>query len=293
MLGLGWRGVKRGGRAAACRSSRYSPEPFRLARQESRVPRPVAPHPPLPEYYGDEAARPTWVRGIFDRTAADYDRIEALMSGGSGAWYRGEALARAGLARGIAARRLRARASLRACTCSTSRAAPGWSPPRRVIAWAARVRWWRWTPASACSPRGAIWKASCAWAARPSACRSPTRASTSRAWASRCATSPISPRCSASSGACCDPAGACACWRSPARAVASRPRRWAPTCAAARLFGRQAETATLMRYYWDTIAACVPPETVLEALRAAGFAEVDRRVELGIFSEYRARRPAA
>jgi demethylmenaquinone methyltransferase/2-methoxy-6-polyprenyl-1,4-benzoquinol methylase len=48
-----------------------------------------------------------------------------------------------------------------------------------------------------------------------------------------------------------------------------------------------------MRYYWDTIAACVPPETVLEALRAAGFAEVDRRVELGIFSEYRARRPAA
>ncbi len=65
------------------------------------VPRPVAPHPPLPEYYGAEAARPAWVRGVFDRTAADYDRIESFMSAGSGAWYRGEALARAGLGAGM------------------------------------------------------------------------------------------------------------------------------------------------------------------------------------------------
>jgi demethylmenaquinone methyltransferase/2-methoxy-6-polyprenyl-1,4-benzoquinol methylase len=61
----------------------------------------------------------------------------------------------------------------------------------------------------------------------------------------------------------------------------------------ARVVGRRAETATLMRYYWDTIDACVPPASIVAALHEAGFADVDRRVELGIFSEYRARRPAS
>lgn len=44
----------------------------------------------------------------------------------------------------------------------------------------------------------------------------------------------------------------------------------------------------LMEYYWDTIEACVPPATITSALAEAGFAESDRHVELGIFSEYRA-----
>lgn len=44
----------------------------------------------------------------------------------------------------------------------------------------------------------------------------------------------------------------------------------------------------LMEYYWDTIEACVPPETIVSALAEAGFEECDRHVELGIFSEYRA-----
>ena len=47
----------------------------------------------------------------------------------------------------------------------------------------------------------------------------------------------------------------------------------------------------LMRYHWDTIAACVPPVSIMQALRAAGFVDVDRFVELGVFSEYRARKP--
>jgi len=46
-----------------------------------------------------------------------------------------------------------------------------------------------------------------------------------------------------------------------------------------------------MRYYWDTIEACASPRVILEALSAAGFVEVNRRVELGVFSEYRARKP--
>jgi demethylmenaquinone methyltransferase / 2-methoxy-6-polyprenyl-1,4-benzoquinol methylase len=57
---------------------------------------------------------------------------------------------------------------------------------------------------------------------------------------------------------------------------------------AATLLGRQQASARLWRYYWDTIAACIAPEAVLAALRAAGFDNVARHVELGIFSEYTA-----
>ena len=35
-----------------------------------------APHEPLTSYYSDEPARRLWLRGIFDRTASDYDAIE-------------------------------------------------------------------------------------------------------------------------------------------------------------------------------------------------------------------------
>lgn len=44
----------------------------------------------------------------------------------------------------------------------------------------------------------------------------------------------------------------------------------------------------MMVYYWETIDACVPPADILEAINAAGFKEVKRRVQLGIFSEYQA-----
>src|SRR5262249_30606237 len=61
----------------------------------------------------------------------------------------------------------------------------------------------------------------------------------------------------------------------------------------ARLVARQRGTSLLWRYYWDTIQACVPPEAVMQALRAAGFTQVKREVQLGIFSEYTAVKPVA
>jgi demethylmenaquinone methyltransferase/2-methoxy-6-polyprenyl-1,4-benzoquinol methylase len=61
--------------------------------------------------------------------------------------------------------------------------------------------------------------------------------------------------------------------------------------AMARLVARHSEMPELMRYYWDTIEACIPPQMVIEGIRAAGFIEVARHVELGIFSEYYARKP--
>jgi len=57
----------------------------------------------------------------------------------------------------------------------------------------------------------------------------------------------------------------------------------------ARLVARDPDTPRLYRYYWDTIEACAPPSRVLATLAAAGFASVERFVQLGIFSEYRAR----
>jgi len=59
-----------------------------------------------------------------------------------------------------------------------------------------------------------------------------------------------------------------------------------------RLITRSAQAELLMRYYWDTIAECVPPETILEVLRASGFVGVDRRVRAGVFSEYVGVKPA-
>ena len=53
-----------------------------------------------------------------------------------------------------------------------------------------------------------------------------------------------------------------------------------------------ANAAELMRFYWDTIARCVPPETVLASLGRAGFVAPDRVVAHGIFSEYTATRRA-
>jgi demethylmenaquinone methyltransferase/2-methoxy-6-polyprenyl-1,4-benzoquinol methylase len=59
----------------------------------------------------------------------------------------------------------------------------------------------------------------------------------------------------------------------------------------ARLVGRSAEMPHQMRYNRDTNDSCVPPVTVQARLRAAGFTDIERHVEAGIFSEYRARKP--
>ena len=56
---------------------------------------------------------------------------------------------------------------------------------------------------------------------------------------------------------------------------------------------RSLHSETLMRYYWDTIDQCVRPETILASLRAAGFTDVRRDISFGIFSEYTGRKPVS
>jgi demethylmenaquinone methyltransferase/2-methoxy-6-polyprenyl-1,4-benzoquinol methylase len=55
---------------------------------------------------------------------------------------------------------------------------------------------------------------------------------------------------------------------------------------------RSTDAARLMRFYWDTIVQCVPPEAVLASLRRAGLVAAERTLIHGIFNEYTAMRGA-
>ena len=109
------------------------------------------------------------------------------------------------------------------------------------------------------------------------------------------ATSAISTWHLSSSSGCYSRAADCASLRSRRERAVSRAllkaylRGFIPIVAT--LVSRHRDMAQLMRYYWDTIAACVPPATIMKSLQAAGFIDVDRRVSLGVFSEYRANKP--
>lgn len=52
-----------------------------------------------------------------------------------------------------------------------------------------------------------------------------------------------------------------------------------------------ARLTVLTQYYWDTIAECVEPETIIDVMRRSGFAGVERRVRGGMLSEYVAVKP--
>lgn len=59
-----------------------------------------------------------------------------------------------------------------------------------------------------------------------------------------------------------------------------------------RLFTRSRDAQKMMVYFWETMDACVRPETVLNALGNAGFSDVRRTSMLRLFSEYAATKPA-
>jgi demethylmenaquinone methyltransferase/2-methoxy-6-polyprenyl-1,4-benzoquinol methylase len=54
------------------------------------------------------------------------------------------------------------------------------------------------------------------------------------------------------------------------------------------LFTRSRDAREMMVYFWETMDACVPPSSVLDALRDAGFTQVKRAGLMGLFSEYSA-----
>ncbi|MGB5833494.1 MAG: class I SAM-dependent methyltransferase, partial [Thiohalocapsa sp.] len=53
------------------------------------------------------------------------------------------------------------------------------------------------------------------------------------------------------------------------------------------------DSRRLMRYYWDTVDQCLPPDLVMAAIANAGFTDVRRTVRLSLLNEYGARLPEA
>ena len=248
--------------------------------------KPVAPadvpHAPLRSYYGQDQQRCAWVVDLFDRTALDYERIESLMAMGSGSWYRRRALSSAGMQSGMqvidvgTGTGLVARAAAR--LVGPAGGVLGVDPSAAMLANARIVA----------GVRLAVGRAESIPAPDASAdflCMGyALRHISDLSVAFREFKRVLRP-----GGRLClleitRPEGR---WR---RALLKTYMRtlvpWA-----ARVLARERDTPLLMRYYWDTIEACVAPPLLVAALDAAGFVDVTTRVELGIFSQYCARRP--
>jgi demethylmenaquinone methyltransferase/2-methoxy-6-polyprenyl-1,4-benzoquinol methylase len=59
--------------------------------------------------------------------------------------------------------------------------------------------------------------------------------------------------------------------------------------AIARLGSREA--AIMMRYFWDTIENCVPPQTILDILNEVGFGRAVKGGQSDLLAEYTAQKP--
>ena len=59
-----------------------------------------------------------------------------------------------------------------------------------------------------------------------------------------------------------------------------------------RVFTGSKDAREMMSYYWETIDACVPPATILAALKAAGFESIEQRTDLGICNAFVGTKPA-
>ncbi|MDB5358368.1 MAG: demethylmenaquinone methyltransferase [Phycisphaerales bacterium] len=244
----------------------------------------VAPHPPLPRYYGDERQRRLFVRGIFDSTACDYDRVERAMALGTGPWYRRQALARAGLRAGMNVLDVAVGTGLVAREAVTlagdSRLVLGVDPSAGMLAETCRqlsIRVVRAMGEQLPLRDGAFDFLSMGYAMRHLSDLSVTFREFHRV---------LKP-----GGAAClleitRPQG-----KLPTALLRMYMRRLVPLIS--RLTARTAQSPLLWQYYWDTIEACVSPASVMAAMRDAGFVDVRRRVELGVFSEYTGRKPAA
>ena len=238
----------------------------------------LPPHVPLTEYYADEPGRLRFVQRIFDDTAQDYDRIERVLALGSGRWYRRKALQRAGLAAGDAVldvgigTGLLAREAL--ALIGPRGRLIGVDPSPGMIGQVDLPGVELIPGLAEALPRGdaSADVVTMGYALRHIADLAAAFAEFHRVLrpGGRLLMLEIT-----------RPRGDRA-----ASLLKLYMRVMVPSIA--RVVAQRRQTAELWRYFWDTVEACVAPEVVLAALREAGFRDVRRHLELGIFSEYTA-----
>jgi demethylmenaquinone methyltransferase/2-methoxy-6-polyprenyl-1,4-benzoquinol methylase len=244
----------------------------------------LAPHPTLPRYYSAPETKRSFLRDIFDHTACDYDRVEKILGLGSGSWYRRQALLRAGLRPGMRVLDVAVGTGLVAreeiAIVGSPRLIVGVDPSAGMLTRAV-------SNLSIPAALGvgeqlpirdeAVDFLSMGYALRHLSSLSKAFAEYSRV---------LKP-----GGRLCILEITRHRRRAGRMFVRSYMRWFVPFLT--RLTATSSETSRLWEYYSDTIEACVEPQSVMNALERAGFVDVEREVQLGIFSEYRARRPQA
>lgn len=240
----------------------------------------LPPHAPLPEYYADEDDHQRFVRRIFDDTAVDYERVERMLALGTGPWYRRQALRRAGLVAGMRVldvgigTGLVAREALALLGPGGQLTGVDPSPGMMAQVRAPGIELLQGRAEALPVGEAGVDFLSMGYAMRHLSDLRAAFAEFARVLrpGGRLLLLEIT-----------RPEGRLArrLLRGYMRAVVPVAARWVTG---------HADTAHLWRYYWDTIEACVQPTQVMQALSDAGFADVRRHVELGVFSEYTARK---
>ena len=249
------------------------------------IPSTGAPHVPLTDYYRDEQARAGFVRDMFDSTAEDYDRMEHILGFGTGTWYRGQALERAGLKAGMRvvdvgvgtglvageAARIVGEASL----VTGVDPSPGMMANAKVPSGVALVQG---SAEAIPFPDAHFDFLSMAYALRHISDLLVAFSEFHRVMKPGAKLCLLEITCPES--------------RWGRLLLKGYMKGFVPLLA---LFvGSKKNTRQLWRYYWDTIEACVPPEQVMAMLKAAGFTDVRRHIEvkgMSILAEYQAGKP--
>jgi len=240
---------------------------------------PVEPHHDLTDFYDGAGGKPRFVMDLFDRTACHYARAERIVSMGSGYLYRKDALRRAGLRPGMRVLDVATGTGLVARAALKLGIAPsdlvGLDPSAGMLREAGREL-----------PLRAV---------RGSADALPFRAACFDFLSMGFALRHVGDlrRTFAEYRRVLRPGGTLLVMEisRPSSALGYRVaraymQRLVPLVT--RLGTRSDGAELMMRYYWQTIDACVPPQAILDALAASGFRVEPRYTLLGMFSEYRA-----
>ena len=247
-----------------------------LDKNRASPPAARAPIKPLRHYWSDEPSRRRFVDDLFDRTAGDYDSVERMLAFGSGRWYRRQALQRAGLQPGMRVLDIATGTGLVArealAVVGPTGSVLGLDPSAGML-----------------SEAGSLSIPLVRALGEKLPCRDHAFDFVSMGFALRHVAD--LDKLFAEMRRVLKPGGTACVLEitQPRRAVIATPLRVFMTRvvpAVAGLARRRLAADRLMRFYWDTIEACVPPEAVVGALERSGLGAVRRGVVLGMFSEY-------